>query len=376
MDYQQQLECVLMSTLAVISDDSDNEILYIAASGSAPGLQMPSVLRFRSKFSSVTNSLSDFEFLGAFRMSRASFSLLLSYLRPHIFRNEQKAKCSSTGAIQPAVRLGVTLRMLAGGSYLDQTVCWGIGHSMTFEEFQKTIQAIGTVLQMPGMPLSNEEALKTLANWFQESRNRPNPLYGCVSALDGIAILKTPDEYVPRNFYCRKGMYPLPVQAVVDSRIRFRYMSCRCTGSTHDAAAFDASELANQLRRNEMKSGVWIPGDAAYVRVAGLLTPWPKTALVGESGIFAGSFNFYHSSHRIHVEQAFGVFVRRWGLFWISVQYHINDILNNVSAAMRLHKFCIDSDAILSLNQQRALFDNEMEQEAFRSWWRSVSSLR
>ena len=96
-------------------------------------------------------------------MSRVSFSLLLSYLRPHIFRNEQKAKCSSTGAIQPALRLGVTLRMLAGGSYLDQMMFWGIGCSMTFEVFRETMKATGTVHQMPGLPLSNEEALKTLA---------------------------------------------------------------------------------------------------------------------------------------------------------------------------------------------------------------------
>ena len=171
-------------------------------------------------------------------------------------------------------------------------------------------------------------------------------------------------------------MYALPVQAVVDGRLRFRYMSCRCTGSTHDAAAFDVSELANQLRNNEMKSGFWIAGDAAYVSIAGLLTPWPKSALVGESGVFADSFNFYHSSHRIHVEQAFGVFVQRSGLFWKPVQYHINDVLSIVSAAMRLHNFCIDNDGISSMNQQRTLFENEMEQEAFRSWWRSASSLR
>ena len=36
-----------------------------------------------------------------------------------------------------------------------------------------------------------------------------------------------------------------------------------------------------------------------------------QNALVGESGMFAASFNFYYSSHRIHVEQAFGVFVQR-----------------------------------------------------------------
>ena len=46
---------------------------------------------------------------------------------------------------------------------------------------------------------------------------------------------------MPRNFYCIKDMHALPVQAVVDSTIRFLYMSRRYSGSTHDAAAFDVS---------------------------------------------------------------------------------------------------------------------------------------
>ena len=53
----------------------------------------------------------------------------------------------------------VTMRMLAGGSYLDQMSCWGIVRSMTFEVFREKMKAIGIVLQMPGLPLSNEEAL-------------------------------------------------------------------------------------------------------------------------------------------------------------------------------------------------------------------------
>lgn len=78
-----------MSALGVISDEPDDEILYIAASRSDPRLRQPSVLCFRAKFSSFPSSLLDFEFLRAFRMSQASFSLLQSYLSPHLLRNEQ-----------------------------------------------------------------------------------------------------------------------------------------------------------------------------------------------------------------------------------------------------------------------------------------------
>lgn len=156
--------------------------------------------------------------------------------------------------------------------------------------------------------------LREMANKFQESRTRPNSSYDCIGALDGttISIKRPPDEYMPRNFYCRKGMYAFPVQAVVDSDSRFRYMSWRCTGSTHDSAAFDASYLAQKLKAGKLKAGFWIAGDVAYVSIPGLLTPWSKSELSGENGMYAACFNFYHSSHRTHVEQAFGVLVQRW----------------------------------------------------------------
>ena len=110
-------------------------------------------------------------------------------------------------------------------------------------------------------------------------------------------------------------MYALPVQAVFDSSLRFRYTSCKCTGSFHYAVTFYSSKLAARIRRGDMKPGYWMAEDAAYVPVNGLLTPWPRSELAKKDVIYADSFNFYHSSHRIYVEQAFGVLLQRWVFF-------------------------------------------------------------
>lgn len=66
---------------------------------------------------------------------------------------------------------------------------------------------------MPGILVHDQPKLTKLANEFHLSRSLPSPQYGCIAALDGIAvsISKPPDEYGPRNFYCRKGKYVLPV---------------------------------------------------------------------------------------------------------------------------------------------------------------------
>ncbi len=139
-------------------------------------------------------------------------------------------------------------------------------------------------------------------------------------------------------------MYALLVQAVVDSSLRFHYMSCRCTGSTHDAVAFDSSGLAARLLRGDMKPGYWIAGDPAYVPVNGLLTPWPRSELAKEDGIYIDGFKFYHSSHPIHLEQAFGVLLQRWGILWKPLRFQVDSAIVIVSVTMRLHNFWIDEE--------------------------------
>ena len=153
-------------------------------------------------------------------------------------------------------------------------------------------------------------------------------------------------------------------------------MSCRCTGSTHDAAALDVYELPVRLKDGELKDRFWIAGDATYVSVHGLLTPWSKGALSGEDRIYAGSFNFYHSSNRIHVEQAFEGFIRRWELFWKPIQYHIDSVSLLKSAAMRLHNFCFDNDRQQQFVNKHAAQEEQTESESFRNWWDKATALR
>ena len=62
-----------------------------------------------------------------------------------------------------------------------------------------------------------------------------------------------------------------------------------------------------------MSPEYWAAGEAPYVPMLGLLTPCSKYHIAGEDGIYADSLNFYHSSHHMHLEEAFGVLARRWG---------------------------------------------------------------
>ncbi len=216
------------------------------------------------------------------------------------------------------------------------------------------VRAIFDEIPMAGVPPDEPDALEMLAVEFNSSRKPANHFYGCVGALDGlaIAIQKPPDEYVSRFFYCRKGIYALPVQAMVDARYRFIYMTSKCVGSTHDSIAFHVSALARKVRDGVLPCGYWIAADPAYMCSNGLMTPWPKSALRNpENGIYRDAFNCFQNSFRIHEEQAFGMLVRGRGILWRPLSYNIVESLPIVSVCMRLHSFAIDifdSDSFLS----------------------------
>ena len=111
-----------------------------------------------------------------------------------------------------------------------------------------TVDVMNSVLRFP-KPLRAEDSLNAAGRDFKLSRSQSNPLDGCMGALDGICIkLKKPkNEIIPASFYCRKGFYAIPVQAVCDSIYLFRYASGLCSSATHDALANAVSGFMEEV---------------------------------------------------------------------------------------------------------------------------------
>jgi hypothetical protein len=127
------------------------------------------------------------------------------------------------------------------------------GHVGLSEEFVRSVGFHKLLHAMPGLPSANGE-LHRIAQDFAISRQPLNPLQGCVGAVDGICIemQKHADEYDSRNFYCRKGIYAIPAQAVLDAKYRFLYLSAKCARSTSDAIAWETSSPGMRLRREHL----------------------------------------------------------------------------------------------------------------------------
>jgi hypothetical protein len=286
--------------------------------------------------------LTDAEFRRTYRMDKSAFRHLLEVLAPSLSGDVPMAVRSSGSAVAPALQLSMTLRYLAGGSYLDITQMHGVHTSTMFACVHRVIKAINDAPELRiTFPADDPGALADLAAGFSRSRDyHADRLPGCVGALDGIALqIKRPVACpTARSFYNRKGFFAYAAQGMCDSRYRFTYWSCLCAGSTHDSLAFDASSLGHYLQAHGLPAPYWIAGDEAYAAKDWLLTPWPGRRASPEQD----AFNYHLSSQRIHIEQAFGILVARWGILWRPLTGDYRDVPKLTLALVKLHNWCLD----------------------------------
>jgi DDE superfamily endonuclease/Villin headpiece domain len=366
--------CMSSSTIVVIA-----AALLCASTARKGAPRPPRIRRARHNFARITQYLSEGDFTRCFRMPRTAFYKLVAMLKPDLMRNASMAKRSSGGVIEPASRLAIFLRMLAGASYLDLQLSFCVARSTIYGIFTDTLSAVLTIMPNLVVPVADEIRLRDLSEGFRTSRMPHSALFGCIAALDGIAlpIIKPLDKYFPRHHFTRKGFYALPVQAMCDSEYRFLFMSARCVGSTHDSLAWACSSLGSQLMDGtKTLDPYWIAGDAAYVCSNFLLTPYSKSQIRDpEFGARRDAFNFYQSSLRIHIEQAFGMLVARFGILWKPVRFTLPFVPRILSACMRIHNFCINEGVAPISSTQEAASVSEAE-AAFEAWWRNVEYVR
>lgn len=131
-------------------------------------LQRKLPLRSDVSFSKVTSIYNDSEFARAFLMSRIAFRKLSALCGSKLMKNEEMGTRSGRRTISPEIRLAITIRMLAGASYLDLMTSYRIGASTVYSIFDDTSDVLMSVLQLPEIP-SEYEKLHALAfkscNW-------------------------------------------------------------------------------------------------------------------------------------------------------------------------------------------------------------------
>lgn len=128
-----------------------------------------------------------------------------------------KAHEDSTGGfVSGEIKLAVTLRLLAGGSYLDLSLLYDIGPSYAYQIFHEVIKdwiLNDELVKINGVDyINDEDRLSQVATEF--AQNSDGLINGCIGAIDGWVVkISKPtakdDVTNPGSFYSRKGYFDL-----------------------------------------------------------------------------------------------------------------------------------------------------------------------
>ena len=325
------------------------------------------IIREKECFWKISAVYCDEDFQKCFRMSRSAFRKLVAHLRPWISRygpheaEMERAAHLSGRTTQTEVCVAIFLRMMAGGAVHDICALYRVGPSTCYKWFGTLLDVVCERLPLNGIP-TEEKELRAMAVNFAESRPHSNPLPGCVAALDGIqiAIDKPREDMNPLHFFSRKGFFALTLQAIVDSDYRFLSCSSLAVGGTHDSLAFRLSSLSSFINAGNLPRGFWIAADEAYRCTNYIIIPFSRPS----ASLYQDGYNFFQSSHRLHVEQAFGILKNRWGILWRPLKHDMENAVKITPAAMKLHNFCIDNDGGIPKAEKTK-----------RDWWDACEQL-
>ena len=199
--------------------------------------------RQRKSWESFQANLTDRQFRRYFRMSRDCFKHLCNRIEDNVgervfkseeflkdFRYSRDAKDkksinmmnahegSTGGFVSGEVKLALTLRLLAGGSYLDLALLYEVGPSYAYEIFHDVVKnwlLDDRLVKIHGIEyVTDEERLEKVALEF--ARSSGGLFNGCIGAIDGwIVKIKKPtakDNVTnPLSFFSRKGYFGLNV---------------------------------------------------------------------------------------------------------------------------------------------------------------------
>ena len=308
------------------------------------------------------NRASESHFRRQFRMTREAFNnlclLLSACVGEGVFRSENSvistcnaASLEARGGIIPGeVKVAVSLRLLAGGSYLDLMPLFDVSVPRIYVIFDEFLDWVLKTFSFPLARYIQEEDVPALTSISQEfSYGSNGVLSGIIGALDGIAIrIRSPkltEVSDPGNYYCRKGFFALNVQAICDRSKKFLWCYTSNKGSTHDSSAFTNSRLYSLLSEKVHfleADGYYIVADSAYNLTPFILIPYSTDEVQRDRSDMCDAFNFFLSSSRIHIECAFGEMVFRWGILWRTLCFNLAKCQKIIQVCMLLHNHVKD----------------------------------
>jgi hypothetical protein len=285
----------------------------------------PNLHRPRQNVLDKIMKLNDMWFTRNYRLSRQRFFLIIDSLSMLPTANDYGVM-SSGSIVHPIIRLAITLRFLAGGSYLD--ICFGyeISVSAFYAIVFTVMQFIRNTMNNIVFPIGDIAKLAQLESEFSSICN--GTFRGTVAAGDGVVFkMKKPTKAEVNgnvaSFFSRKGYYAYGLQAFCSATTKFLSISMKTCGSTHDSTSYIISSIGKSIKDGQLHKDYHIVLDEAYKCTDQELSPWKGRNLSPDKD----AFNYYLSLHRQCIERAFGILVNRFGIFWRPLKVKVRKYL-------------------------------------------------
>lgn len=241
-------------------------------------------------------SYDDEEFARHFRMTRPTFNTLLEQLAPHL---PKPFPGMGSVVIPPKERLYIYLWFMATSETYRALACrFGTTDSVIHESIDMVLNAIMKTLKGEVKFPHTLKKCKKIAARFAERNGFPN----IIGAIDGTHFMIAKPQREPDVWIDRKNNFSISCSAIVDSELRFLHYVIGCPGSMHDQRVYRLSEVEELLA--DVPESMHLIGDSAYALDTKLLVPYRDT---GSLTVQQKQFNYFLSSNRMVVENAFGL---------------------------------------------------------------------
>jgi hypothetical protein len=277
-----------------------------------------------------------------YRMPLEDFEALVELLGDSVVPNVAQSKRRCQEPMYPKMIVAIGIRVLAGGNYDDIMNTFGISKSGFYYSRNRFLNAVLSSNELDiNLPATPDDWENVRSGFAAKSANRV--LKGCVGALDGFfqpTMCPTVKESCgfPRSYYSgHYQSYGLNCQAMCDSRLRFLLFTVIAPGQTNDAVAYEETGLHEIL--NELPSGLYVAGDAAYILTEHLLVPFTGSCRLD---LDKDSYNFYLSQLRIRIEMSFGLLTTKWRCLRKKLETTLVNSAKIIEACARMHNYVLD----------------------------------
>ena len=320
------------------------------------------------------------DFKRRFRMKRYQFEHLLDIIRARIEPDAagKLQAIRSSGSYVPAeLRLCATMRILAGGSYLDAADLFAIAASSIWDSTVWPVvlaicSSTDPALDNIKFPFDDEMRLRQHEATFKKTAGPHWSGPGTVAAGDGCAVgIEQPSSAQVggdvHSHHTRKYEWAFGFILFCDARCQIMSVEATHVSSAHDAEMYSSGAICEAIQTGKLPPWAHVVLDSAFACTEQELTPWSR----GRNALSKAKdcFNYHLSAQRQCVERTFGILQARWGILWRPVKVDFDRVKFLLLALCRLHNFIMQDD-----NMAQKIHLTQLAHDEDTTWKRGDSS--